>query len=443
MTTSSSTGIFARRPSMILLLTLVASTVSPSQAFGFLPRSPDSCPTSYDHCSSSLPSSFCCPSTSNCISLDDNSSAICCPEGESCDYIEPITCDVQLQNATSHPKNSVKTTRLDDSLPKCGDSCCPFGYTCTGDSICAMNTSSASTATASQSSTTGAMSMTSTASNTFATSASTSTTNDPSDPTIIATGDFPRVTSGSKTTISDSNTTTHNTSSAAALEAKTTSCPSYPSSAIAAGFFPGAVFGAVLALLCVFFHRRWQRKHLPPSAKVAQFTRRSTKGTLIGISSPIPSEDTSYRTDFLLRRNRSKRSSRFQRTGTRVKSLFLSNNNNNTTTANNTTTTNNGNTTAANNNKPNNTAMATVTRSFSQRSLVPERGGRVPAPVPPLPISVRPLQPSRSMSKKGLTRTESIRVYTPPGVFATAGVLDPDPYPTHIRTEGTFDALDK
>ncbi|PWY91244.1 hypothetical protein BO70DRAFT_358691 [Aspergillus heteromorphus CBS 117.55] len=431
MSRTSYLGILARRPSMILLLTLVASTVSPTQAFGLLPRSSDSCPTNYDHCASSLPSSFCCPSTSSCISLDDNSSAICCPEGESCDYIEPITCDVQLQNATSHPKNSVKTTRLDDSLPKCGDSCCPFGYTCTGDSICAMNTASASTATASQSSTTGSTA-TNTLSNTFATSAST-TTNDPSDPTIIETSD-PRVTSASKTAISDSTTSTHN-SSAAALSAKTASCPSYPSSAIAAGFFPGAIFGAVLALLCVFFHRRRQRKNLPPSAKLAQFTRRSTKGTLIGISSPIPSEETSYRTDFLLRRSRSKRSSRFQRTGTRVKSLFLSNN----TSTSNTSSTSSTSSTNNTNKNPQNT----VTRSFSQRSLVPDRGARVPVPVPPLPISVTPLQPNRSLSKKGLARTESIRIYTPPGVFATTGVLDPDPYPTHIRTEGVFDSMEK
>ncbi|PWY78497.1 hypothetical protein BO94DRAFT_537686 [Aspergillus sclerotioniger CBS 115572] len=399
------------RPTMILLFALIASTVSPTQAFGLLPRSSDSCPSNYNKCADSkLPASFCCSSSSTCISLDDSSSAICCPDGESCQYIEPITCNVQLQNATAHPKNSVKTTRLDDSLPTCGSACCPFGYTCTGDSLCVMNTSSASTAAASQSTTmsTSTVGSTSTGSVMFTASASTT---DASDPTIVP------VSTGSKS-ISDSSSSSNSTSSAA-LASKST-CSSYPTTAILAGFFPGAIFGAVLAFLCLFFYRRYQNKHQPPSAKVAQLTRRSSKGTLIGISSPIPSDDSSYRTDFLLRRNRSTKRysegarSRFQRTGTRVRSLF----------------------------NPNSPSRVSV-----PKTLVPERGGgmptRVPVPVPPLPISVTPLQPGRSASKKTLARTESIRVYTPPGVFATTGVLKPDPYPTHIRTEGTFDAMDK
>ncbi|EHA24299.1 hypothetical protein ASPNIDRAFT_39654 [Aspergillus niger ATCC 1015] len=376
---------------MILLLALIASTVSPTQAFGLLLRSSDSCPSNYNKCTdSNLPADFCCSSSSTCISLDDSSSAICCPSGQSCDYIETITCDVQLQNATAHPKNSVKTTRLDDSLPKCGDKCCPFGYTCTGDSLCAMNTSSASTLSASQSSTTstgGTTSSTGTITS-FTTSASTT---DASNPTVV-----PVTTGSSKSAISDNNSSANGTSSAAALSSKATS-PSYPTNAIIAGFFPGAIFGAVLALLALFLYRKYQKKHQPPSAKVAQFTRRSSKGTLLGISSPIPSDETSYRTDFLLRRNRNTKRysegarSRIQRTGTRVRTMHA----------------------------------------------------RVPVPVPPLPISVTPLQPGRTPSKKTLTRTESIRVYTPPGVFATTGVLKPDPYPTHIRTEGAFDDMEK
>ncbi|PWY79866.1 GPI transamidase component PIG-S [Aspergillus eucalypticola CBS 122712] len=408
-----------RRPSMILLLALIASTVSPTQAFGLLLRSSDSCPSNYNKCADSkLPDDFCCSSSSTCISLDDSSSAICCPSGQSCDYIETITCDVQLQNATAHPKNSVKTTRLDDSLPKCGDKCCPFGYTCTGDSLCAMNTSSASTLSASQSSTTSTTGTTSSTGTitSFTTSASTS---DASNPTIV-----PVTTGSSKTAISDDNSSsTNGTSSAAALSSKA-SCPSYPTNAIIAGFFPGAIFGAVLALLALFLYRKHQQKHQPPSAKVAQFTRRSSKGTLIGISSPIPSDETSYRTDFLLRRNRNTKRysegarSRIQRTGTRVRSLF----------------------------NPNNAPP--LPKANPAKTLVPEHGGgamhaRVPVPVPPLPISVTPLQPGRTPSKKTLARTESIRVYTPPGVFATTGVLKPEPYPTHIRTEGTFDDMEK
>ncbi|KAI5295089.1 hypothetical protein KEM55_006338, partial [Ascosphaera atra] len=50
--------------------------------------------------------------------------------------IEVIGCDINLQNATASPKSVVKTTRLDDDLPTCGDGCCPFGYECTKEGYC-------------------------------------------------------------------------------------------------------------------------------------------------------------------------------------------------------------------------------------------------------------------------------------------------------------------
>ncbi|KAA8647440.1 hypothetical protein EYZ11_004067 [Aspergillus tanneri] len=181
-------------------------------------------------------------------------------------------------------------------------------------------------------------------------------------------------------------------------------CPSYPSKAVLAGFFPGAIFGAVLAALGMFCFRRWQRRQIPPSIKVVQHTQRSSNGTLLGISSPIPTDDSSYRTDFLLRRSRSsKRSSEgarsmLQRTGTRVKSLFGS------------------------------TPKITV-------HPPPEKER---PKVPPLPVT-----PPQKIRPQRLPSTESIRVYTPPGVFAGTGVLKPDPYPA-FRLDTTFaDMMDQ
>ncbi|RAK71786.1 uncharacterized protein BO72DRAFT_453400 [Aspergillus fijiensis CBS 313.89] len=417
---------------LLLLFGLLASTISPTQAVGILlPRSSDTCPSDYTQCSSSgLPSTFCCPSSSTCISLDDGSSAICCPAGQSCDYIEPITCDVQLQNATSHPKNSVHTTRLDDSLAKCGSKCCPFGYTCTGDSLCSMDTSTASTAAASS-----------------ATSSTTSSTTSSSSSSSLATAisaTDPRVSTSSAA----DNTNTNTTSSATATQLK---CPQYPTAAVLAGFFPGALLGVTATLLSLLLYRHHRRKNLPPSAKIAQFTHRSSKGTLIGISSPMPSEETAYRTDFLLRRTQSRASkatttgsrsrsrsrsrSMIQKTGGRVRSLFNPHN-------------------------PVYQREGTTARGVGggagvETALVPERGGgsRVPVPVPPLPLNINGnlvVKQTQQDGKGGvatyssppvipaLPRTESIRVYTPPGVFATTGVLKPDAYPTNPRAMEAF-----
>ncbi|PYI28669.1 hypothetical protein BP00DRAFT_402511 [Aspergillus indologenus CBS 114.80] len=359
---------------LLLFFGLLASTISPTQAVGILlPRSSDTCPSDYTHCSSSgLPSTFCCPSSSTCISLDDGSSAICCPAGQSCDYIEPITCDVQLQNATAHPKNSVHTTRLDDSLAKCGSKCCPFGYTCTGDSLCSMDTSTASTATASSSSAASTSPSTTTSSSSFATA-------------ISATD--PRV---SQSSAADNTNTTTN-----ATATQLRKCPQYPTAAVLAGFFPGALLGVSATLLALLLYRHHRRKNLPPSAKVAQFTHRSSKGTLIGISSPMPSEETAYRTDFLLRRTQSRASKATTASGSRARS-----------------------------------------RSRS-RSMIQKTGGRVRSLFNPhnpgsvATYSAAPVIPA-------LPRTESIRVYTPPGVFATTGVLKPDAYPTNPRAMEAF-----
>jgi hypothetical protein len=115
--------------------------------------------------------------------------------------------------------------------------------------------------------------------------------------------------------------------------------------------------------------------------KIAQHTQRTSSGTLLGISDPIPSEENAYRTDFLLRRS-------LRRTGTRVKSLFAS------------------------------------TPKPSQMASKP----------PPLPFT--PPQQVR------LPSTESIKVYTPPSTFASTGVLKPEPYPTIVVGSGaTFNEM--
>ncbi|OJJ89369.1 uncharacterized protein ASPGLDRAFT_31072 [Aspergillus glaucus CBS 516.65] len=414
----------AGRPSILLLYAIIATTITPGYAFDLVTRA-DTCPDSYKQCgNSNFPGSFCCSSSSTCMSFDDSSSVICCEDGEDCNSIATISCDVQQQNATLHPQSPIKTTRLDDDLPKCGDYCCPFGYECResdGRSACVLDSTSSSSSASSPSSTSSSTSTfkTSTRASTASTTSATATDEASSTSDTIAV--IPTAAPESKTSKQESSSSSPSPSALpdTSTLSKSNNCPSFPTPAILAGFFPGAIFGAALAFLIPHCLRK-RRQSLPPSAKVAQFTERTRNGTLLGISDPIPSDDTAMRTDFLacqspnidndnsnsansdiLRRASEGTRSRLHRTGSRVKS-FLS------------------------------------TRHD------PTLDSDVPV-VPPLPVHVHdPHAHANAQSTPRPPSTESIRVYTPPGVFQTRGFLKPDPYPgvaawgVNARPDTTF-----
>ncbi|EYE99651.1 uncharacterized protein EURHEDRAFT_407640 [Aspergillus ruber CBS 135680] len=412
----------AGRPSILLLCAIIATTITPGYAFDLVTRA-DTCPDSYKQCGNSkFPDSFCCLSSSTCMSFDNSSSVICCEDGEDCNSIATISCDVQQQNATLHPKSPIKTTRLDDDLPKCGDSCCPFGYECResgGRSACVLDSSSSSSSSTSTSSTSTRASTTHTTHTPPATSATTASDEVSSTSDSIAV--IPTAAPESETSKQESSSSSPSPSALpdTSTLSKSSNCSSFPTPAILAGFFPGAIFGAALAFLTPYCLRK-RRQNLPPSAKVAQFTERTRNGTLLGISDPIPSEDTAMRTDFLacqspninnnksnsansgiLRRASEGTRSRLHRTGSRVKS-FLS--------------------------------------TRHDPTLDPD----VPV-VPPLPVHVHDLHAHANVqSTPRPSSTESIRVYTPPGVFQTRGFLKPDPYPgaaawrVNARPDTTF-----
>lgn len=96
------------------------------------------CPSNYDQCVNGLPDNFCCPSDSSCISLADDTTVLCCPNGEDCSSIQAssFTCDITAYNATAFPTAVVHTTNLTGQLPACGSYCCPFGYSCSGNTLC-------------------------------------------------------------------------------------------------------------------------------------------------------------------------------------------------------------------------------------------------------------------------------------------------------------------
>ncbi|KAJ9308864.1 hypothetical protein DTO217A2_1540 [Paecilomyces variotii] len=390
----------------VLDTTTIAAAVSSSEVLALLQRDTGSCPNSFDHCANSkLPADFCCPSSSTCISLDNASSAICCPEGSDCSFIQPITCDIQLQNVTAHPTNSLKTTKLDDSLPKCGDSCCPFGYTCQNDNTCALDKDTSSSATSSANPSTSAAATSSTqttvataSSETGYTSSVTSETSAPSaTPSIAITANPSATDSANPTTTSPySSTSTWDATSLAGLSTTSPSltpkCPSFPTKAIIAGFFPGLLCGVIITLLVTICFKRRSRRRVPPVSKIPHIRQRSSDGGIIGISGPIMTEENSFRSDFLRRNGLSRNSvggrSILHRSRSRVRSLFATG--------------------------PPKGNIYTTDRS-----------------APPLPVT-----PPRQIIPQRPPSTESITVFSPEA-FASSDVLNPSPYPPRPNTTFT------
>lgn len=160
------------------------------------------------------------------------------------------------------------------------------------------------------------------------------------------------------------------------------------------------ILGAVLAFLAMLCIRRRQNRKFHQSAKAGQYTPRSSNGAVIHISSPIPSDESAYRTDFLLRssadngnrRNSDGAKSVLHRTGTRVKSLFAS------------------------------TPRLGGSGNGNEKSATT---GGSSVPVPPLPVTPPgQIIPSRQPS------TESIRVYSPAGGLADGAASLRPVYPS-------------
>lgn len=121
-------------------LTIIRDSLSRRRLSKLHPRDEDlSCPSStFNSCGNQVPSNFCCPSNEECLVLASNTTVLCCPKG-TCKTIRPIVCSIQLQDAALYPDAPILTTALDKQLPRCGNACCPFGYTCSKDRECVLN----------------------------------------------------------------------------------------------------------------------------------------------------------------------------------------------------------------------------------------------------------------------------------------------------------------
>ncbi|KAK0618124.1 hypothetical protein B0T17DRAFT_618753 [Bombardia bombarda] len=226
-----------------------------------------SCPAKYNQCSdTSLPSSYCCPSSQKCLALAGNTTLICCPSGSDCSRIRPVSCDISQQNVAENPDAVIKTTALDVPLPGCGDNtCCPFGYSCTADKKCSMN--------ANQNTLPGAVEEPS--STTSATPSSTSST-------------------GTGTDTSTSSTT----SSPLSPESSVSDEKKGPSVAVVAGASTGAAIVAIVGIVaaCLMIKRKNKKKQEEHAANLKSMRSTSSFGNFI--SNPIVAENSTLRTDF-------------------------------------------------------------------------------------------------------------------------------------------------
>ncbi|KAI1504405.1 hypothetical protein F5X99DRAFT_38775 [Biscogniauxia marginata] len=89
------------------------------------------CAADFTKCSQAgLPDNFCCRTGATCLVLAGETTVLCCPEGNKCDTISPITCNISLQDPVANPQAEIKTSVLDVKLETCSTGCCPFGYHC-------------------------------------------------------------------------------------------------------------------------------------------------------------------------------------------------------------------------------------------------------------------------------------------------------------------------
>ncbi|KAF1987720.1 hypothetical protein K402DRAFT_411973 [Aulographum hederae CBS 113979] len=217
-------------------------------------------------CGGSFPSTFCCGSDSTCLRLNSTGvedAMICCPRGSDCGRIKPIQCDNSLFDAIAKPASPMHATPLPGSLQSCDGACCPLGYGCTSNGNCTMTKDNVPPPTKTPSPSLPISTATSTPGSTTTLTPSSVTTPDPSLPALQ---DSPDPSSGSS------------------LEPK----------AVMAGFFPGILLGAFLALLILWLLKR---RRDTKNARVDSIFGRVDRS----ISDPIYHPQYSARTDFLSR----------------------------------------------------------------------------------------------------------------------------------------------
>ncbi|KAL5600004.1 hypothetical protein FOVSG1_007816 [Fusarium oxysporum f. sp. vasinfectum] len=213
--------------------------------------------------------------------------------GQTCNVIQPITCDIRGQDQREFPNAPVKTIVFNLDLQKCGQKCCPFGYSCE-DEQCVIDkdqTNVPEGAELPNETSTPVPSAITTATGaieTISISAAPSTSAEPtaavgSDNSSDRDGDSKSDNSGPATT------------------------------SIVGGVVGGSIILLIIAVVIFLYVRRQNKRDAQGSEKgshIYGYGRRSTSDASFGniISEPI-SQPNSYRADFILKTPSTQRSS--------------------------------------------------------------------------------------------------------------------------------------
>ena len=272
--------------------TVTAAALSRPMSSGLERRTESMCggDSSLQQCGVPFPSNFCCPESAVCLQLESAAIAVlCCPAGQDCKFVSPISCDRTAQNATLFPGNQLHSTPT-AQLDQCGDSCCPPGATC-HSGLCAVEvasmTSSATTTLTNSVSPTSSLSATTTSDHLLQSSPSATASRSPN-------------------TLNDLDITGSAERFADEFSGKS----------FVAGLFPGIVIGAVVVALlmwCLKRRRRQHRnrnnhtdyynekKHFSAADQLTSLTpdpcRRPTH--MRSISEPVSDPANGHRTDFV------------------------------------------------------------------------------------------------------------------------------------------------
>ena len=248
------------------------AAVSTAQAIGLVARQAEVCGGNDDlnQCGSGLPDSFCCPEDTECLPVDRGRTVICCPSGQNCTFLRPVTCDVSQQNATRFPSKLVHTTELDADLADCGSSCCPGGYSCqSGMCVLRRDISQPVSSTTSRTSSTASPTSSSILLSSPSSSAPDSTDTPSSEPAV-----------------SDDSSDDGN---------------DFPATAVIVGIVSGVAFCLLLAALIFYLRRR--RKRLTNKNSRSPSTITSLDPHVRNVSEPMSHPMFGARTEFLRRPN--------------------------------------------------------------------------------------------------------------------------------------------
>ncbi|KAK3394678.1 hypothetical protein B0H63DRAFT_54638 [Podospora didyma] len=274
-----------RLPLQVAALAAICASASTIPASQLFERQSTCAEPGFSQCkATNFPSFFCCPPNNTCTPLAGNTTLLCCPAGADCSIILPISCDLSQQDGEKHADAAVKTTALRGTMQSCDTGCCPFGYSCTSDKKCKMDSNQNAIPLQQQP----------TASSTSSASKAPTSSASGSSATVSTSVSSSPTTSGTSTGPTNAQQTS---GPAATTSAEPAPVAKGPPIAVIAGASAGGALAIIIGVFiaCILLRRKKEPAEGPDALKLSRST--SSFGNFVTIGPPIVTEDT-VRTDF-------------------------------------------------------------------------------------------------------------------------------------------------